>query len=81
MSTSITLKNIPEDIYKSLKQAADTHHRSINSEVIFCLEQVLLPSKIEQDQRLTRAREIRTGLKPKKFKPADINKAIEQGRP
>ncbi len=81
MSTNITLKNIPDQIYDSLKQSAETHHRSINSEAISCLERVLLPSRAGQDERLARARQIRTALNPKKFKATDIAKAIGQGRP
>lgn len=81
MSATITLKNIPDTIYDSLKQAADAHHRSINSEAISCLERVLLPSRTGQEERLARARQIRTSLNPKQFKVTDIAKAIEQGRP
>jgi plasmid stability protein len=81
MSATITLKNIPDTIYDSLKQAADAHHRSINSEAISCLERVLLPSRTGQEERMARARQIRTSLNPKQFKAADIAKAIEQGRP
>lgn len=81
MSATITLKNIPDDIYASLKAAAETHHRSINSEAIACLERVLLPAKVGSDVHLARARQVREGLKGKKFKAADIAKAIEQGRP
>lgn len=81
MGTTITLKNIPDAIYDSLKQAAEAHHRSLNSEVIACLERVLLPSKAGPDERLARARLIRESLAGKKFKAADIAKAIAQGRP
>ena len=80
MSTTITLKNIPDEIYKSLKQAAATHHRSINSEAIFCLERVLLPARAGHEERLARARQIRSTLNPRQFKAADIAKAIKQGR-
>lgn len=81
MGATITLKNIPEEIYDSLKQAANAHHRSINSEAIACLERVLLPSKTGNDEHLARARQLRESLKGKKFKVADIDKAIDQGRP
>ncbi|MEE4329612.1 MAG: Arc family DNA-binding protein, partial [Wenzhouxiangella sp.] len=39
MSTSITLKNIPDPIYQRIKQATKRHHRSMNNEIIACLEQ------------------------------------------
>jgi len=41
MSTSITLKNIPEPLYRRIRMAADRHHRSLNSEIIARLEQAL----------------------------------------
>jgi len=34
MPTTLTLKNIPDELYGRLKQAAEVHHRSLNSEVI-----------------------------------------------
>lgn len=81
MGMTITLKNIPEDIYLGLKSAAKVHRRSLNSEVIACLERVLTPAKISNDTHLAVAQQIRDELKGKKFKVADIEKAIDQGRP
>ena len=46
MSTTLTLKNIPEAVYDRLKLAAQMHRRSLNSEAIVCLESVLLPTKV-----------------------------------
>jgi plasmid stability protein len=80
MGVTITLKNIPDDIYDSLKQAADANHRSINSEVIECLERILLPIKISNEERLARARRIRERLKGQKFKVVDILKGIDADR-
>ena len=81
MGATITLKNIPDDVYDSLKLAADAHHRSINSEAIACLERVLLPSKVSNEEHMARARQMRESLKGKKFRAADIRKAIDDGRP
>ncbi|NBD34139.1 MAG: Arc family DNA-binding protein, partial [Cyanobacteria bacterium] len=33
MATTITVKNLPDDIYERLKEAAKANQRSINSEV------------------------------------------------
>jgi plasmid stability protein len=46
VATTLTLKNIPDDVYKRLKAAAESHRRSLNSEAIVCLETVLLPGRI-----------------------------------
>ena len=81
MAMTITLKNIPDDIYNSLKSAAEAHHRSLNSEVIACLDRVLLPARIGNEAHLAQARQIRDELKGRKFKSADIRKATGQGRP
>jgi len=36
---TITIKNIPDDVYESLKQAAAENRRSINREIIVCIEE------------------------------------------
>lgn len=77
---NITVKNIPDDIYHSLKFAAQSHHRSLNSEILACLEKTLLPTRISSDERLIRARQLRTSLAQTQFMAADIDEAIEQGR-
>lgn len=81
MPATITLKNIPDDIYARLKEAADAHHRSLNSEVIACLERTLLPTRVSAQERLARARQLRQSLTAGAFKADEIDGAIDQGRP
>ena len=38
MATTVTLKGIPDDVYERLKASASANHRSLNSEVIACIE-------------------------------------------
>ncbi len=45
--TTITVKNIPDDLYERLKQAAKTNHRSINSEIIACIESGVRPRPLD----------------------------------
>ena len=78
---SITLKNIPDDLYQQLKDTARAHHRSINSELINCLEIVLKPKKVAVEQRLTRLRSVRAQVKPNTVEHEDIRQAIAEGRP
>ena len=54
MPTSITLKNIPDNVYACLRAAAAANRRSLNSEAIVCLEAVLLPSAVSVSERLDR---------------------------
>ncbi|MBL0943241.1 MAG: Arc family DNA-binding protein [Hydrogenophaga sp.] len=80
MPTNLTLKGIPDELYAQLKSAAELHHRSLNSEAIACLEGALLPRRLSAQERVSRARALRAGLKPGAFKPADIDTAKRQGR-
>ncbi len=46
MPTPLTLKNIPDDVYRRLKASAEAHRRSLNNEAIVCLEAMLVPSRL-----------------------------------
>ena len=81
MPTTLTLKNIPDEVYERLKVAAEAHRRSLNSEAIVCLETVLTPTKIAPGERLARARQLRAGLSTTKFRARDIDTLKRQGRP
>lgn len=80
MPTTLTLKNIPNDVYDRLKLSAETHRRSMNSEAIVCLETVLLSSTLTPTDRLTRARTLRDALPKGKFRARDINAMKREGR-
>lgn len=74
MPTTLTLKNIPDEVYERLKAAAKAHRRSLNSEAIICLETVLLPGKMPPAERLARARALRASLPQGKFRAKDIDR-------
>jgi plasmid stability protein len=80
MPTSLTLKNIPDSVYDSLKASAALHRRSLNSEAIVCLETVLLPGAMHVSERLARARELRAALPKNRFNARDIDTLKRQGR-
>jgi len=81
MPTTLTLKNLPDEIYHRLKASAEAHRRSLNSEAIVCLEAILLPSRVAAGERLARARALRDTLLKKKFRLQDINAFRREGRP
>ena len=80
MPTTITLKGIPDKIYEQLKVSAESNRRSLNSEVIACLETLLLPRKTTALEHIAKAREVRLSLKKGMFKPADIDRFKRAGR-
>lgn len=81
MPTTLTLKNIPDELYERLKSVAELHRRSLNSEAIVCLESVLTPTRMNPAERLAHARELRASLSATKFRAKRIDAMKRQGRP
>ncbi len=81
MPTTLTLKNIPDELYERLKALASAHRRSLNGEAIVCLESVLLPHRLTPTERLARARTLRGALPRGKFRARDIDALKREGRP
>lgn len=80
MPTTLTLKNIPDNIYARLKASAEANRRSLNSEAIVCLEAMLLPDYKSAAERLTRVRALHAKLKDREFKSGDIDAMKREGR-
>ncbi|GAB6058877.1 FitA-like ribbon-helix-helix domain-containing protein [Desulfonatronum parangueonense] len=81
MPATLTLKNIPDEVYMRLRAAAAANRRSLNSEAIVCLEAALLPGKVKPGERLARARELRAELKAGEFPASDTETFKRQDRP
>tara|TARA_R110000787_G_scaffold46719_3_gene113466 strand:+ start:1853 stop:2095 length:243 start_codon:yes stop_codon:yes gene_type:complete len=77
---AVTLKNIPDDLYARLKEAARVHHRSMNSEILYCVERTLLPHKIDVSEHLAVARALRAKTANHPITDDQINAAINEGR-
>jgi plasmid stability protein len=80
MPTNITIKNIPDDLYEQLKQSAETNHRSINSEIITCIELKVRSIKISPEISLARARQLREKTASHPITDIEFTKAKETGR-
>ena len=81
MPTTLTLKNIPDEVYEQLKLAARANRRSMNSEAILGLEASLLANTLSPAERLARARALRAALPKGKFRARDIDAMKREGRP
>jgi antitoxin FitA len=64
---NLTIKNLPDGIYECLRRSAELHRRSINDEVISCLETVLAPTLLTTAEKLARARAVRATIIGKRF--------------
>ena len=72
---TITVKNIPIELYGKLKQSAEIHHRSINSEIISLIEQAVSSQKIKPEIMLANARKLREKTTASSISDVELNKA------
>lgn len=77
---TITVKNIPDDLYLELKQAAEANHRSVNREIIARIEQTLRSQRPDVDAILAKARRSQGWTADTPLTPAEIDEAISAGR-
>lgn len=78
---TITVKNIPDDLYELLKRSAESNRRSINSEIIVCIERQVSSQRRDVEEILQRARALRglTGAAP--ITQSQFDEAKQAGRP
>lgn len=81
MPTTITVKNIPQDLYDKLKRRADRNHRSINREIIAIFEEVLSVRRVDQEDILVSARTLREKTRRFALTQDFIDRAKGEGRP
>ena len=79
--TTLTVKNIPDDLYAQLKQQAEINRRSINSEIIICIEKAVRSSRIEPEALLVRARKLREKSSSYTITDHEFTRAKTTGRP
>ncbi len=79
--TTFTIKNIPTDLYGLLKQSAEANRRSINSEIIVCIEKAVSSRRVEIETILVKARELRGITQNYLLTEDEITQAKIEGRP
>jgi plasmid stability protein len=78
---ALTLKNIPDDLYMRLKESAQIHRRSLNSEILYCVERALVPYRVDVSEHLLTARKIREKTADYPLTDESLNTAKTSGRP
>ncbi len=81
MPTTLTLKNIPDELHRGLRASADAHRRSLSSEAIVWLESVLAARKPAATEHLARIRALREQVGGRKVSAREIDRWKRQGRP
>ncbi|HEY2993274.1 MAG TPA: DNA-binding protein [Methylomirabilota bacterium] len=77
---TLTIKNVPEKLVRRLKTQASLHRRSLNLEVIACLESATGATPVDPDALLAIARAIRPTPVGIRLTDRVIEDAINRGR-
>ncbi len=78
---TITVKNIPDDLYADLKRAAANNRRSINSEIIVSIEQAVRSTRTDPDELLEKIRVLREATARYTLTDEILDQTINEGRP
>jgi plasmid stability protein len=78
--TTLTIKNLPSELYTRLKTQAKKNHRSINSEVIAVLEKALSIPPIDVEATLERTSKLRELTADYVVSAEEIENMINEGR-
>ncbi len=78
---TITVKNIPDDLYEQLKLTAKANQRSINSEVIACIKRSVGNREVDVTALIAEARQLREMTAQYVLTDDELDAAIEEGRP
>jgi plasmid stability protein len=80
---TLTIKNLPDEIYATLSKTAKRNRRSINGEAIVRLEQGLLAVEPDLEMTIARIRRNRDAMEEKGIWLTDemLDQAKNEGRP
>ena len=78
---SITLKNIPENLYDEIKRSAVDNYRSINCEILIRLNQSLSAEKRNPDAIIADIEKMQSRINIPPLTDVFINQAKNEGRP
>jgi len=81
MPSTITVKGIPDQLYRRLKEAAEANHRSINSEIISRIERSLMPRRVSAEDVLERVRRLQRSFGGRTLDVDQLDAARREGRP
>jgi plasmid stability protein len=78
--TTITIKNIPDELHEALKKKASLQRRSLNNEIIACLEASLRSLPVDLDSFLYKTQVLREQVSGR-LSNKDLKILKNEGRP
>lgn len=78
---AITLKNIPDSLYRQIKKSAKDNFRSMNNEMLFRLKLALEAKSINPEKLISRIEKFQKRLVMKELTDELLSTAKNEGRP
>ena len=78
---TITVKNIPDNLYEALKMRARLNRRSLNSEILITLEEAAMPRPVDVAALIAKARQLREITADYQLTDELLRQARDEGRP
>jgi plasmid stability protein len=78
---NLSLKNVPADLHRKLKQRAKEHRRSLNGEIIASLQEAVAPRRFDAEEAARRLRELRVRYRGRPPGDRDLAALKSEGRP
>ena len=77
---TLTIKGLPDALYRRLKRQAEAHRRSLNGEIIVCLERALGASQPDARGWLEQAQRLRNRIRVQPLTDRQLRAARQAGR-
>ncbi len=78
---TLTIKGVPDAVYRELKRRAREHRRSLNGEALVMLERAFGAALLTPGERLARIDAVREGIKGPYITNEEIDRLKREGRP
>ncbi len=78
---TLTIRGVPEALYRELKRRAKAHRRSLNAEALMCLEEWVMEPLMTESDILARIDAVRERITGVYLTNEDIDRAKREGRP
>jgi plasmid stability protein len=77
---TLTIKGLPDPLYRRLKKQAEAHRRSLNGEIIACLERAVGSAPIDPAKWLAEALAFRSRVEARPLTDRQLRAARRAGR-
>jgi plasmid stability protein len=78
---TLTVKNIPDDLYEKLRQRAKARNRSVNREIIVCIQEALESRRVDPESFLARIKALHRRIPAPPLTDRMLRRTKTEGRP